>query len=256
MGRHVGEVAGPDRDLRSAPHAEILGDRPQPADVAAGKEQARTLHRPEPGTGFGDGGGGPQHGDADRRGRRRGHYASIATAIGRAVAWIGSAPLTRRQNDEEKPGSTLRLNRSSDGISGGEGGGAHPAVLGRVQPPARGQRDRVEPVEQGQGRWSAVGEVERQRGAGHREGEQPGRAALAQGLQHGEERALPRSGDGRQQLGDAVACRRRRQHALVLVEAARPVEPVPAADRVERDTGWRRRAARAGSARRQPSLRQ
>ncbi|KAL0582161.1 hypothetical protein ABG067_008084, partial [Albugo candida] len=60
------------------------------------------------------------------------------------------------------------------------------------------------------------------------------RGAVAKGFQHGEERPLARRRDRLEQRAERRTAGRCRDDALILEKAAPTIEPVPAADRIER----------------------
>src|SRR5476651_681237 len=109
----------------------------------------------------------------------------------------------------------------------------HARILGGIEPPARRAHDGIEPPEQVE-HAGPILEVEGQRDARRHETQQAGRRAIAEGLEHGQDRAFARARDGVEHVGDRLLAGRGRNDTLILIEALRTVEPVPLPDAVER----------------------
>jgi hypothetical protein len=92
---------------------------------------------------------------------------------------------------------------------------------------------RVKFGEQRVGPCPAIGHVQRQRCAGHRERHQPRRWHIPEQLQNGQERGLARPVGCAEQRSDGLLSARHRHHALKLPEAARAIGAIPATDAVQ-----------------------
>lgn len=112
--------------------------------------------------------------------------------------------------------------------------GAHARIFGRVNRASCPRDDGIEAFEQSQRRLPPEREVQCQRCPRPRETQQARRRQGAELLEHGQERAVAVIADHVEHLGQCIPRDVGRQHALMLQEPARAVQPVPVADAVER----------------------
>src|SRR5579885_766487 len=110
----------------------------------------------------------------------------------------------------------------------------HARILCRVDRAAALPHNGIQFVQQAQRLLPVIGKVQRQRQARSREREQARRRPIPELLQHRQERSLPGTANALKKLAHSLAPIGERHHALILQEAASPVEPVPVLNRVQR----------------------
>src|SRR5712691_6363059 len=189
--------------------------------------------------------------------KRRAPYAANTRAVSAAIAEVAPTIRTRRPAGsgvvDTAPEGRGELGVDMDrellplGKEPAEALRAHAGILGRVDRSARVSYHPVELLQQRERAPATEGEVHRQGEPRPREGEQAGRRHIPEAFEYRQGGSLTRSRHPLEDLANHPVPGQVRHHALVLQEAAGPVQSAPIADSIQREEERRVRDHRAGA---------